>query len=187
VERDEERDWVRRASTGDRDAFAALVDRYWGAIRAWLTGLTGHIHLAEDLTQEAFLKAWVALPGLAAAEVFRVWLYRIARNEYLAALRRPQTASTDGLSDDHSDHPDPPDPAPDPAAAAIEHEEEAALRIAIGKLPVMYREAYLLWTHESLAYPEIARVLDVTEETARWRVCEARRRLTRILEKFLTP
>ncbi len=171
---------MRRARTGDRDAFAALVDRYWGAVRAWLTGLTGSVHLAEDLTQEAFLKAWVALPGLAAAESFRVWLFRIARNEHLTALRRPQTAGPQGL-------PDAPDPAPGPPSAAIEREEEAALRVAIGRLPVAYREAYLLWTHESLAYPEIARVLDVTEETARWRVCEARRRLTRILEKFLTP
>jgi RNA polymerase sigma-70 factor (ECF subfamily) len=184
VERDEERNWVERASAGDRDAFAALVDRYWEPVRAWLTGLTGHVHLAEDLTQEAFLRAWVALPKLSAAEVFRVWLYRIARNEYLAALRRPQAtnpaAGTEAV-------PDVPDPAPDPASAAIEHEEAAALRIALSKLPVMYREAYLLWTRESLSYPEIARILDVTEETARWRVCEARRRLTRILEKFLTP
>ena len=80
-----------------------------------------------------------------------------------------------------------PAPDPDPADAAIEREEQAALRAAVGKLPTQYREAYLLWTHENLAYPEIARVLDVTEETARWRVCEARRRLTRVLEKFLRP
>jgi RNA polymerase sigma-70 factor, ECF subfamily len=180
VERDEESDWVRRASAGDRDAFAALVDRYWVPVRAWLTGLTGRVHLAEDLTQEAFLKAWVALPELTAVEWFRVWLFRIARNEYLATIRRPQTADADAL-------PEPPDPAPDPASAAIEREEEAALRTAIAKLPVAYREAYLLWTHENLTYPDIARILEVTEETARWRVCEARRRLTRILEKFLTP
>jgi RNA polymerase sigma-70 factor, ECF subfamily len=180
VEHDEEREWVIRARAGDRDAFAALVERYWGSVRAWLTGLIGRVHLAEDLTQEAFLKAWVALPGLAAVESFRVWLFRIARNEYLAALRRPQNTSAGEL-------PDSPDPAPGPASAAIEQEELAALRDAIGKLPVPYREAYLLWTHENLLYPEIARILDVSEETARWRVCEARRRLTRILDKFLTP
>ena len=40
LQTDRERDWVRRASAGDRDAFAALVDRYWRPIRAWLTGLT---------------------------------------------------------------------------------------------------------------------------------------------------
>jgi RNA polymerase sigma-70 factor (ECF subfamily) len=148
-------------------------------VRAWLAGLTGHVHLAEDLTQEAFLKAWIALPKLTAVESFRVWLFRIARNEYLAAMRKPQP--TDEPPRDATDS------GPSPASLAIEREEEAALRAAIGKLPTTYREAYLLWTHEQLTYPEIARILEITEETARWRVCEARRRLTRILEKFLTP
>ncbi len=69
----------------------------------------------------------------------------------------------------------------------IEREEADALRSAIARLPATYREAYLLWTSEKLPYPDIARILDVTEETARWRVCEARRRLTRVLEKFLKP
>lgn len=179
MDSDQERNWVRRAQAGDRDAFAVLVARYWGPVRAWLTGLTGQVHLAEDLTQEAFLKAWVALPGLAAVETFRVWLFRIARNEHLATTRRPRAAS--------DPPPDSADPSPGPPEAAIEREEESALRTAVGKLPTVYREAYLLWTHERLSYPEVARILDVTEETARWRVCEARRRLTRVLEKFLTP
>jgi RNA polymerase sigma-70 factor (ECF subfamily) len=179
VDSDQERACVRRASAGDRDAFAALVSRYWGPVRAWLTGITGQVHLAEDITQEAFLKAWIGLPTLAAVETFRVWLFRIARNEYLAAARRKHSAS-DPSSETA-------DPSPGPAETAIEREEELALRTAVGKLPATYREAYLLWTQERLAYPEIARILDVTEETARWRVCEARRRLTRVLEKFLTP
>ena len=171
VESDQEREYVRRARTGDQSAFAALVDRYWHPVRAWLAGLTGREHTAEDLAQETFLKAWVALPGLIAEDTFRVWLFRIARNEYLAAARRGYT--TDVLE------PDQPDPAPGPLSDAIEREEELALRQAIGKLAAPYREAYLLWTHENLPYPDIARVLEVTEETARWRVCEARRRLTR--------
>lgn len=179
MENDREQECVRRARAGDRAAFAALVERYWHPVRAWLAGLTASEHAAEDLTQEAFLKAWVALPRLAAEGTFRVWLFRIARNEYLAAARRG--GATAGPV------PDRPDPAPGPVADAIEREEGAALRQAVGKLPASYREAYLLWTHESLPYPEIARVLDVTEETARWRVCEARRRLTRILEKYLKP
>lgn len=179
VESDQEQEFVRRARAGDRTAFAALVDRYWHPVRAWLAGLTASEHAAEDLAQEAFLKAWVALPNLVAEETFRVWVFRIARNEYLATLRR-RNRITGPLTNR-------PDPAAGPVFDAIAREEEAALRQAVGKLPASYREAYLLWTHENLSYPELAAVLEVTEETARWRVCEARRRLTRILEKFLKP
>lgn len=171
---------MRRARAGDREAFDALVDRYWHPVRAWLAGLTGDDHAAEDLAQEAFLKAWVALPGLVAEGTFRVWLFRIARNESATRARSPRSAVGVHL-------PEVEDARPGPVEVAEEREGAAALREAVGKLPATYREAYLLWTHENLSYPDIAGVLDVTEETARWRVCEARRRLTRILEKFLKP
>lgn len=177
---DEESDCVRRAKAGDRAAFAALVDRYWNPVRAWLAGLTGHDHAAEDLAQETFLKAWVALPGLVAEETFRVWLFRIARNECYARARSARPPSGERVADT-------PDRRPGPAALAEEGEGAAALREAVARLPARYREAYLLWTHDRLPYSEIARVLDATEDVSRWRVCEARRQLARALEKFFTP
>ncbi len=60
----EEQNWAGRARAGDRDAFARLVERYWGRVYRWLHGLTMRRHLAEDLTQEVFLRAWSALPQL---------------------------------------------------------------------------------------------------------------------------
>jgi RNA polymerase sigma-70 factor (ECF subfamily) len=170
---------VRRARAGDRAAFAALVERYWNPVRAWLAGLTGHEHRAEDLAQETFLKAWVGLPQLAADGSFRVWLFRIARNEYLASAR--------GLRAEAAELPDAADRSPGPVESAEAREGADALRAALAALPAPYREAYLLWTHDSLPYSEIARVLDTTEDTARWRVCEARRQLARALDRFLKP
>jgi RNA polymerase sigma-70 factor (ECF subfamily) len=178
VDTDDERDCVRRARAGDRTAFAALVDRYWNPVRAWLAGLSGQPNTAEDLAQETFLKAWVGLPKLEAAETFRVWLFRIARNEFLALARNLRSAPAEPL-------PAVADWQPGPPEVAAEREATSALRTAIEKLPELYRAAYLLWTHERLAYPEIARVLDTTEEAARWRVCEARRRLAAALRRFL--
>lgn len=180
LQTDPESEFVRRAQAGDRAAFAALVDRYWNPVRAWLAGLTGGEHAAEDLTQETFLKAWVGLPSLASCEAFRVWLFRIARNEFLALARSPR-ADPRGVA------PEPADPRPGPEELAQDGEASAALRSALAGLAAPYREAYLLWTHERLPYPEIARVLDTTEDVARWRVCEARRRLVRTLEPFLAP
>jgi len=178
VDHDQERECVRQARAGDRAAFAALVDRYWGPVRAWLAGLSGQDHTAEDLAQEAFLKAWVGLPRLATEESFRVWLFRIARNEFLAFARAPRSKPDAPLAETADSQPGPPE-------RAEEREAEVALRLAVARLSETYREAYLLWTHERLPYAEIARVLDTTEEAVRWRVCEARRRLAIAMRPFL--
>ena len=171
---------IRRVQQGDRSAFDLLVVKYQHKIVKLIMRYVRDHSEALDVAQEAFLKAWVALPGLVAEATFRVWLFRIARNESATRARSPRSAAGHPL-------PEVEDARPGPVEAAEEREGAAALRQAVGKLPATYREAYLLWTHENLSYPDIAGVLDVTEETARWRVCEARRRLTRILEKFLKP
>jgi RNA polymerase sigma-70 factor (ECF subfamily) len=183
VGNDRERECVRRAATGDRAAFAELVERYWPPVRAWLAGLCGDAHAADDLAQEAFLKAWGALPGLAEPGAFRVWLFRIARNEWLASARgrKPDSGAPPGAA------PEVQDARPGPAQSAEEREAEVALRGALAELPPVYREAYLLWANEGLTYSEMARVLDTTEPTARQRVCEARRRLVRALAPHLNP
>lgn len=172
---------MRRARAGDRAAFAVLVDRYWNPLRAWLAGLTnGDDHAAEDVAQEAFFKAWTGLPRLAADETFRVWLFRIARNEFVTRSRSKRLHRAAGQLPDQVE-----DVRPGPVEVAEEQEIGTALREAIARLSHPYREAYLLWTGGRLPYSEIARVIDATEDVARWRVCEARRQLVRALEKFL--
>ncbi len=171
VHQDEEQNWVRRAAAGDRAAFAALVARYWRPVRAWLYGLCGEFHTAEDMAQDVFLRAWKSLPKLANAEVFRVWLFRIARNEYLARQRSPRVGKLAELP------PEIAGPRTEPLTGLLEKEGASALNEAVGRLPILFQEAYLLWTNAEWPYSEIARVLETTEETARWRVCEARRRL----------
>lgn len=175
----DESDWVRQAGQGDRDAFARLVDRYWERVRRWLFGLTGKQQMAEDVAQEAFLKAWIALPTLEEAETFRVWLFRIARHCWLDARRRS-----------HSDlrRPMPTEPGsanPGPLKELLAEEARQQLQIALARLPAKYRSAYLLWTHEELPYAEIAQVLGINEETARWRVCKARQDLAESMTAYL--
>lgn len=171
---DAERDWVRRAAGGDRAAFALLVRRYWRPVRAWIYGMCHEYHTAEDLTQEAFLRAWTGLPGLAEPTAFRVWLFRIARNALLARRRAPRPPAGPLPSDV-------PGPAAEPITALLEREGAAELRAAVDRLPAPLREAYLLWVEAAWPYAHIAQVLETTEETARWRVCEARKRLVRDL------
>ncbi len=175
----DEADWVRQARGGDRAAFTALVDRYWERLRRWLYGLCGKEHLAEDLTQEAFVRAWASLSKLETAETFRVWLFRIARNCLLDNRRGPRGVNPRLL---------PPDLAgmeADPLDELLENEVRQLVQAALTKLPTPYRAAYLLWTHEEMPYHQIALVLAVSEETARWRVCKARQFLAKKLQAYL--
>src|SRR4051812_37792791 len=83
----EESSWIQQAAQGDRKAFALLVDLHLEPIRCWLIRLTGKEHKAEDITQETFLKAWVAMPTYRQSGTFRSWLFRIAKNCWIDSRR----------------------------------------------------------------------------------------------------
>ena len=176
---DQEREWVRLARRGDRDAFASLADRYWERVRRWLYGLSGQAQVAEDMTQEAFLKAWTNLPRLEAEATFHVWLYRIARNCLLDSKRGPRGQKTRELPEALEAK------SAGPLGDLVDAEAQDLLRAALTRLPDTYRSAYLLWTQEDLPYSEIAQTLDIAEETARWRVCKARQFLLKELRTYL--
>jgi RNA polymerase sigma-70 factor, ECF subfamily len=175
----EEAVWVQKSQAGDDEAFAQLVDHYWGRLCRWLFTLSGSEHLAEDLTQDAFLKAWSALPQLKATETFRVWLFRIAQNEFYKNRRGPRAIPPDTLPSDL------PGKDAEPLGQVLERESSQFLQTALAQLPSHYRAAYLLWVQEAMPYSQIAAVLTVTEETARWRVCKARRFLVKHLQPYL--
>ena len=175
----DECNWVRQAAQGDREAFARLVDSYWEKIRRWLFGLTGKQHLAEDVAQETFLKAWTALPTLRDFGSFRVWLFQIARRCWSDVRRRSNAHRKVPLSLDLAGT------LPGPLNEMIGDEAEEQLQLALAQLSSKYRAAYLLWTQEELPYAEIAAILGVTEETARWRVCKARQGLVHTLTPYL--
>jgi RNA polymerase sigma-70 factor (ECF subfamily) len=172
-------EWVRKARAGDRAAFAALVDRYWDRLRRWLLSLTEREHLAEDLTQEAFFRAWTALPRLQAEITFRVWLFRIAKNLFLDQRRGPRGVEPEALPREVGGK------DAGPLSELLDREGQEKLQGALAQLPAHYRAAYLLWTGEELPYFQIAQILEISEETARWRVCKARQFLLRRLRSYL--
>src|SRR5947208_574358 len=78
----EEHRLIRAAQQGDRQAFARLVERYWDPLFRWLYHLAHDRHTAEDLAQEAFLKALNGLHTFRLGTNFRAWLFRIAHNTF---------------------------------------------------------------------------------------------------------
>src|SRR5262245_33582597 len=167
--RDETR-LVRAAQEGDRPAFAALVEAYWGRLYRWLYQLTRDRHLAEDLAQETFLKAFAHLDRFRAGTNFRAWLFRIVHNSF-ANQHRAASRQRASLPDDL------PAAQQGPAEQAVSRETLEGLAEAVGRLPPDFRAALLLRVEEDLSFRQIAGVLGITEETARWRVFKARQKL----------
>ncbi len=81
------------AATGDRHAFGQLVARYQTLVRAMLTRMTGNHALADDLAQDAFIKAYRKIGTFTGAGSFKSWLCRIAYTEFLQAVRKRKSAA----------------------------------------------------------------------------------------------
>ena len=161
---------VRATQAGNRLAFASLVEAYWGRLYRWLYQLTRDRHLAEDLTQESFLKAFAHLDRFKAGTNFRAWLFRIAHNSF-ANQHRAASRQRAPLPEDL------PATQQGPVEQVIGREALQGLAEALQRLPTDFRSALLLRVEEGLSFRQIAGILGITEETARWRVFKARQKL----------
>jgi len=166
------------AQKGDREAFTVLAGKYYDRLYRWLYHLTRDRHSAEDLTQDTLLKAYAALDRFEPGTNFRAWLFRIAYNSFVnhrrSALRQRESLPEHLTDDDEG-----------PPEQAAQHEAREMLARAIQRLPADYRSAFLLRVEEGLSFRQIASALNLTEETARWRVFKARQRLLKALAPSL--
>jgi RNA polymerase sigma-70 factor (ECF subfamily) len=173
---------VAAALTGDQSAFEQIVRRYQRPVVHLIARMTGDRAHAEDLAQEAFVKAFRSLAAFDTSRRLASWLFRIAHNTAIDALRRPRrpTVSLDtapGESRGIAHMPAAP-PEPDPV------EREAlgqALEAALSRLRPEFRAAVVLRYDEGLSFDEIGAVLSVPEATARSHVHRARKELMRHL------
>jgi RNA polymerase sigma-70 factor (ECF subfamily) len=172
--RAEEHVLVHGAQKGDRQAFAVLVDRYWDRLYRWLYHLSHDRHLAEDVAQEAFLKAFAGLASFRTGSNFQAWLFRIAYNSFVNQ-RRAASRCRQSFPDNV------PAAGEGPAEQAVSRETLQLVARAVGRLPREYRAAFLLRVEQGLSFRQIAEVLVTTEETARWRVFKARQKLLSVL------
>jgi RNA polymerase sigma-70 factor (ECF subfamily) len=170
----EEHGLIRAAQAGDRTAFAGLVERYWDRLYRWLYRLTQDRHTAEDLAQESFLKALAGLAKFRAGTNFNAWLFRIAHNSF-ANHHRAAARRCEPLPDDL------PQREAGPVEQVLSQEALQGVARALNRLSPDFRAALLLRVEEGLSFRQIADVLGLTEETARWRVFKARQKLLGLL------
>jgi RNA polymerase sigma-70 factor (ECF subfamily) len=167
---------VSRAQAGDRKAFSELVRRHQDRVYRYLLRMLGSREDALELTQDAFVKAWQALPQWQPEAQFRTWLFRIANNTALDALRRRKLVEFVPLEDSF----DAPGSEPDPERQAQATQEVRLLEASLKRLAPEHRDILLLREVEEMSYEEIGRVLSLSEGTVKSRLARARAALIEI-------
>ena len=172
----EEKDLICRAARGDAEAFRQLVEAYQTPAYRLAARMCGP-DSAEDVTQEAFLAAWRALPEFRGDCRFSTWLYRLVSNAAIDCLRREKKHRDTGDVDDL----ELPDGGPSPQEQAERSDTCAAVRRALDRLSPEHRQVLLLRFMQELDYGEIARALDVSEGTVKSRINRAKSKLREVL------
>jgi RNA polymerase sigma-70 factor (ECF subfamily) len=159
---------LRKAQRGDERAFSLIVRAYEGPVYNYVLRLVGNRDLAEDLTQEVFLRVYQGLPGFSLRSLFTTWLFQVTKNRVLDELRamerRPRAVAT--LDDI---------PPLEVVDQPFERTETIdAVWRAIEALNVDLKMALLLRDVVGLSYTEIADSLEITLATVKWRIYKAR-------------
>ena len=172
----EEKDLICRAARGDAEAFRQLVEAYQTPAYRLAARMCGP-DSAEDVTQEAFLAAWRALPDFRGDCRFSTWLYRLVSNAAIDCLRREKKHRDTGDVDDL----ELPDGGPSLQEQAERSDTRDAVRWALDRLSPEHRQVLLLRFMQELDYGEIARALNVSEGTVKSRINRAKSKLREVL------
>ena len=178
---------LRRCRTAQRaggEAFAALYRRHAGPLLAFLRGMLGEEHGARDALQETFLRLHRALPELDPGRPLRPWLFRVARNASLDALKRRGAKSEVPHEPAALAALGPRDPRPGPPDVAQRREAAALLRGAALALPEDERAVFLLRHDRGLSFEEVAEALGCSLRTAKYRMKAALEALGREAERL---
>jgi RNA polymerase sigma-70 factor (ECF subfamily) len=176
---------VERVQNGDATAFDLLVLRYQHKVLKLIMRYVHDAVEAEDVAQEAFIRAYRALPSFRGDSAFYTWLYRIAintaKNALVANRRRPVDYNLDLQdSDDYAMQARLKDPET-PEGLLLTEEIQNTVNSAIEHLPEDLRTAIVLRELEGLSYEEIAKAMDCPVGTVRSRIFRAREAIDRKL------
>jgi RNA polymerase sigma-70 factor (ECF subfamily) len=169
---------VERGRKGDDSSLTALVHRHHGAAYRLARSMTKDDDAAQDVVQDAFLKAFRALDGFRGDASFRTWLLTITANEARGALRRSVRLRVTGLDDIAPVA----SGAVSPADAAVRADESTRARRMLETLPEKQRLSIALRIDEGLSFREIGEVIGSSEGAARVNYFHGIRRLRELME-----
>jgi RNA polymerase sigma-70 factor (ECF subfamily) len=186
--KDADAELVRRAQDGDYAAFTRLVEKYQGRIYSLALRITGTPADAEEVTQGAFLSVVENLSGFRGESRFSTWLYRVAANRALKAVRardrrREDAAGSDG-EESFADIPAPEHVAPwtaSPEVLAGQGQTREILGRALDRLDEKHRAVFLLRDLEGLSTEETAQALGLSVANVKVRLLRARLQLREML------
>lgn len=172
---------ITKCLEGNPEAYGRLVDKYSARIINLGYAMIGDRHQAEDVAQDAFVRAFKGLPRFERKSKFSSWLYQIALNlckDYLKAKSRharsaddEQLAAMNGKTQEQAPR------------VLLQSELSEKMREAIQKLPYLYREAFVLRHLQGMDYGDVAAITEVPADTVRVRAYRARE----MLRKTLSP
>lgn len=168
---------VRVLASEDQHAFAELVRRYQSPVRAFLARMTrGDTHLADDLAQETFVKAWRKLHTYRGNARFSTWLFGIAVNEFRSAARKRKEVALEDVDEQSRE-------AVEPGG-----DSSRGLRLdlteALNELHSMERAAVVLCCQNGLSHEEAAEVLDCPLGTVKTNILRGKEKLRRSLSGY---
>lgn len=189
-ERDIDRQLVERAQQGDKHAFELLVSKYQRKLGRLLSRFIRDPGEVEDVTQEAFVKAYRALPSFRGDSAFYTWLYRIGINtakNYLASAgrRAPTLTNYDAEEAEGFDDSDRLRDLNTPENLLMSKQIAQAVNQSIDRLPEELKAAIMLREIDGMSYEDIAKVMDCPIGTVRSRIFRAREAIAEELRPLL--
>ncbi|QJB55644.1 sigma-70 family RNA polymerase sigma factor [Pseudodesulfovibrio sp. zrk46] len=170
---------IRNAQQGDNRAAETLFRRYQDNIYGFLLRMTGDRDVAADATQETFVRSYRALDRYKEQDMFKSWLFRIARNEGLRCLHKRSRMDMSGGGEALEDMMV--DSRPGPGEIYERQQVSAALDRALSGLTEEERQVVHLRLKEDTPFKEIAAIMDCSINTAVGRMHSAKKKLTRLM------